>query len=216
LLLFKISCTTSSCENGGEWIELENNYRKYPFSDISVYNDSSDKENFTVINERIKKWMKQACPAESRLYSCPFQGKLIELMNKITNRVWKSKDTSCHEFWVSDFLDAITSKNILLIGDSLMFQIYSSLICELLQFVDSKLYMNWETNGQDNCKDEKNHCVSYRASFFARNISIFFRRENTIKWNFVIDSVKLDTKLTEKDIVIVSTGLSSLSSLLYH
>lgn len=201
--LYEALNVVTSCDNG-TWID-DSIYRKQPFSDVQVY---SDKEDDNETTDRIKEWINQACPGESRLYSCSFQGATKERLKKLASRVWQPADEKrCLKFWASSFIESIHNKKVLLIGDSIMFQIYSSLICELLQYTEYSLYMNWGGNNQDHCGDDINHCISLRSLFItSKNSSISFRRQNKMSINFLLDSIKLDSKLKENDIVIINAG----------
>ena len=209
--LYEAINVVTSCENG-TWID-GSNYVKHPFSDVQVYSEKEDDE----ATDRLKEWYMQACPAESRLYSCSFQGATKKRLNKLASRKWiPAEDKKCLEFWSSNFIEGINGRRVLLIGDSLMFQTYSALICELLQYTKYSLYMNWGKNNQDHCGDDLNHCISLRSLFLtSKNSSISFRRENKMSLNFLLDTIKVDAKLKENDIVIINAGAHYHDKVIY-
>lgn len=88
-------------------------------------------------------WLAQACPAQIAVYTCYFHGnasKSAELERRrfVLHGGSVGKET-CEPFFPIDFLQSIRGKRLVLIGDSIMGQLWVSLVCTLHSLVHNRL-----------------------------------------------------------------------------
>ena len=145
LSIVKLGLTLrTACDDGGEWVD-EKSIRRHPFSHIYVYPHINENitQTFDEHLEKSRLWSQYACDAESKYYNCQWHGIEKERDIRLQKRVLKSKNKNCLEFYAFDFLDVIRGRQVLFVGDSVMSQVYSALVCESYQLSESKIIQEW-------------------------------------------------------------------------
>ena len=148
LLIIKIVVSLrTACDDGGDWID-QNTIKRYPFSHIYVHphvdeNVSNILDDNLDYYDKANLWSLYACAAESKIYSCQWMGIEKDRDLRLQRRIWKPKNKECLDFYTSDFLETIRGRNVLLVGDSIMAQLFSALVCEIYQDSESQLLQEW-------------------------------------------------------------------------
>ncbi|RYH20751.1 hypothetical protein EON65_22520 [archaeon] len=164
-----------------------------------------------------KEWESFACPSQALQYSCYYH----EGNNNATDgksrayeveyRRFKPSNAACLDFHPFDFLSAIKNRNILLLGDSVVNQVFQTLLCDLNSAVEGTVSMEWQgTNPQNRrlCPYGAKHChpihgfVNYRTpNATIRSVVAAIYKADMIR------SVLSEHKPSKDDVLLVNFGL---------
>lgn len=165
-------------------------------------------------------WLDHACPAQAMIYSCYYheghpEHKLPrDRAKRLELRRFHPSNAQCLPFLSSRFLNLIANRRVLLLGDSILSQLWQTLVCALHKISDIRTYINWGYAGKlvpnkvFYCPFGAEHChvqggdariKSVNATLFNRVVSEYDQG--------VFDSILKDLRLTSEDIVIFNIGL---------
>jgi hypothetical protein len=170
------------------------------------------------IEADLKEYFQQACPSESLLHACYFHKSRNRLQTKsLEYRLYFPTNPTCDQFNPTLFLDTIRHRRIIMIGDSVMSQIFNSLLCSLYKVVTTATYgLHFERLWRDNCtpttcpfnQANHSHLDGGWINFPLFNASII--HFSLFNYHFVALKDLLDdlaVPLTSHDIVIHNFGL---------
>lgn len=157
LHLFSLLSNLVNCEicsgDWGTWTSSAPPVSSFVMSSSRVRNYNEDEE-------RNKEWLQNACSVQVVQFSCYYRAMDNDtIVSSIENRHWKSNDPDCRPFWPLDVLESFRNKKILFLGDSLVAQMYMSLVCSLTQSTTTKTNIQWKTNSNSKfCPFHERHC----------------------------------------------------------
>lgn len=164
-------------------------------------------------------WFWEACPAQTTLHSCHFHGNKTHA-DLLERRVWVTTDPSCMEFTPLEFLELLRDRRLIILGDSLITQLWQSLVCALHGTAENKLYVHWAKMWRCNevtCPhDEEKHsnCYGGIARFPTANVTIINKKMYKYTKDLFVSTLRR-LKVTSRDIIIVNFGLHYLDEAEY-
>jgi hypothetical protein len=126
-----VSPQTGPCSSGS-WSEEIQSEIPNLFHGIRSEYSVAKKDNFSA-----------ACPLEAFSRN----GYYLGLQNRtqvLSRRRWISSNESCRSFNESEFLSEIRDRVLVFVGDSLMDEVYSTLICHLYGMVEMEIKAKWQ------------------------------------------------------------------------
>lgn len=191
----------SACEDEGEWIE-----------------QSSINQNYSLIASRVTKlqvqegqdWFKQACPAQSIIYTCYFREGMANISYMLERRKWVSKNHRCQHYHPLDLLKVVKNRSIFFFGDSIMGQIWEYHVCALYSFLPAKFELEevcpYDSCEKYGCPFGTNHCHMNRGTvhFPTINASYYYERDGkygSYFYKYISNRTKPD------DIVLFNWGI---------
>lgn len=150
-------------------------------------------------NESFQEWLLHSCPLKSFRYWDCYKTRKIERASLIDKREWVPTDINCRPFWPYDFLRTVENKAILFIGDSVMIQVYITMVCELFQSTQTKFNIEWSS------EPHVGHFVNSDVHFPVTNTTISFR----LKWRYYQNDLqKILSSISEKvSVIVINFGL---------
>lgn len=123
--------TTPYCKSG-HWVEGKDNVNIHFAGVTKSFPEFKGEEDLHF----------QACPVETFMHNCFFHN-ITERAERLLRRKWEFDDKNCKEFSPHGFLNFITNRKIYFVGDSLMHQIWSQLVCHLYTSIPIRSEVNW-------------------------------------------------------------------------
>ena len=121
---------SSACDGEGTWsaVTFQNTYHTAA-SRITSAEVSSGVD-----------WFEASCPTQSFVYSCYYHNKKAKsVLSSLDHRRWDTPNAACLRFYPYDFIQSLSGRRLVLYGDSVMGQIWQSLVCSLNQVTNSTL-----------------------------------------------------------------------------
>lgn len=118
------------------------------------YTTDGDRHNNIHLQADMQAYFDAACPSESILHSCYFRNDLdsVTRAKQLEERWFHPTHTdSCPQYDPMKFLQRLRHRRLILIGDSVMAQIFSSLVCSLYKLTLSTYEMGFETLDRGKC-----------------------------------------------------------------
>ena len=173
------------CENG-KWAVQHPDKSKYARVPVEAFAG-----NVTLAEQS---FMGLRCPYQPIGHSCYLRDSARA--RTIEERIWISTDERCNLLTPRDYLETLRNKTLLLYGDSMAIQIFSTLMCTLNHFLHSDLIWNkfspYLEGGQISFPDTTTTiAIRYDTKFDVEHISTTFA----------------DMRLTTRDIFIFNIGL---------
>lgn len=200
ILLSECQDHISNCREG-KWIEHE---LYPPYHEAQVY------VGFGANSSAYDEWFQTACPIECTRFSSYFRGVPLDHIKELERRFWAPTSTSCIDWSPRRFLKSVKGKSVLLIGDSLMLQVYSSLICETINLSPYEEYIEWHDKTGCHTEYYKQHCTiewpgQSIFTFPTLNTKFIFKRMDQPNWYYIYRDIS-SRKLTSNDMVVINTG----------
>ncbi len=202
-----------SCEEG-EWKQLSSTndglYYLYG-SRVTQLPENND------LNADLNAYFAEACPTESLLRSCYFHtDKNYSTIQLLEMRKFKPKNPKCLQFEPFGFLELIRNRRIIMLGDSIMTQIFASLVCALYRVTYSTYDMDFHKLWGSQCNEincpfgqgKHSHLLGGWINFPLVNASIVQVGQYNFNYQEVSGHLKRITiPLTKHDIVIYNFGI---------
>ena len=153
------------------------------------------------------------CPVEVLNYNCYFHKIDKSRLRAINQRTWKhDNNSSCRDYYPIEMLSALRNKRLLMIGDSTMFETWSTLICSFRGLTEMKTSVDWEKSPasvqRGACPWGVIHCHATAGSAYFPyfNATISLAGHTKYDSGFVTYSVSA-YNIQPTDAVIVNLGL---------
>lgn len=121
------------------------------------------------------------------------------------------EDPSCHEFHPIDFLLLLQGRKLVFIGDSMLTQMWQSMVCILQGVADSQLYVHWAKLWRCNdmvCPMGAKHSNCYGGAIFFPSLNTTLVSKKLYKYNKdIFFSTLSRLKVTKRDIILVNYGM---------
>eukprot|EP01038_Epipyxis_sp_PR26KG_P011254 gene11254-15100_t len=164
------------------------------------------------------KWMEEACPTQTMFYTRyyfethPSQSSSPHRAFDVESRRFVSQDPECKIVYPYDFLNLLTNRRVILLGDSVMNQIWQTLVCLLVDTEESYVHVDWTESSINKiewiCPFGKVHCRPAFGTlrFHESNISIIGVGMDKYSKSHFFNTI-LYHRLSSEDIVITNLGL---------
>lgn len=207
--------------DAGQWVDNVSS----PLSSTGRYAHTGYNPKNT--SKGVQTWLSHACPVQTFEFSCYYHETFPDNFHffdnqtgrstAIARRGWKPKHTQCQHFHIHTFLHLLQNKQVLFVGDSVMLQIWTSLVCTLFSASKTALsYMDhidisW-TNFRDKdtyiCPKGIEHCfvidghvhvLQTNTTFYAKTMDVF--QPHTFQ------QLLHNLSFTSNDVLIFNNGL---------
>lgn len=210
----------------GSWTFATHNTSKnaqfetYPLTHLNNYGNYSEMAIDFIHNSDIN-----LCPFEELIFNCGFRNVTKNHPTRTKNKYWLpssrkydnvDQSSICRQFHPILFLSLITNRKIVFAGDSIMFQIWSSIACSLslISRIDNELsILRWkhETSQKYTCPLGKFHChMEHGKLYFPEyNATIIF--DKTVYYrspdDTTIQNIIERNKIESTDVMFYNFGL---------
>lgn len=156
-------------------------------------------------------WFWEACPSQTTLHSCHFHSNKTHA-DLLERRIWVTNDPLCLEFSPFEFLEQLRDRRVIMVGDSLLTQLWQVLVCALHGSAEHRLYVNWAKMWRCNevtCPhDEAKHsnCHGGILRFPSANVTIVNKKMYKYSKEYFLGTLQR-LKVSPRDIVLVNFGL---------
>jgi hypothetical protein len=156
-------------------------------------------------------WFWEACPTQTTLHSCHFHSNKTHA-DLLERRVWVTHDASCLEFAPLEFLQLLRDRRLIIIGDSLLTQLWQVLICALHGTAENRLYVHWAKMWRCNevtCPNDRevhSNCYGGVSRFPTFNVTIINKKMYKYSKDYFFGTLQR-LKVTSRDVILVNFGL---------
>lgn len=152
-------------------------------------------------NETMEEWRRHACPLRSfKVNSWDCFKTAPERAVLVSGRQWvPDEGAACKPFFPFHFLRFLEGKTMLMLGDSIMGQLYIHLVCSLIDVAEAEYKLVWASGHQ-----QQGHFNSADVFFPFVNATVSFRK----RWMYSAgDLERAVAGLTNLHLVVVNFGL---------
>lgn len=170
------------------------------------------------------KWLEQACPAQMAVYTCYFHGNVtrareLEMRRYVPHPPTaptppsSSSDEQCHAFHAIELLELLRNKHVVFIGDSILTQLWVSLVCLLGPLTQTQLSIHWGRMFHCNditcpAGDSNEHSLIGNSWAYLPSSNTSFVLEIVPEYNLkAIQHIYSTHRLTATDLVIMNFGV---------
>lgn len=169
------------------------------------------------ITDDLLRYFQEACPAESILRSCYFhKDKDFSKLQSLEKRIFIPNNPWCKQFQPLEFLEILRNRRVIMMGDSIMNQIFSSLVCALYRITSASYGIDFRKLWKGQCNEincpfnqpKHSHSLGGWINFPIVNTSII-----QITTSFYNSYKEFDTilqnyhPLSSNDIIIYNIGI---------
>jgi hypothetical protein len=169
------------------------------------------------IEQDLQEYFQQACPSESLIHACYFHKDRDPLKTQsLEHRLYFPTNPTCQSFDPYLFLEMLRHRRLILIGDSVMGQLFSSLLCSLYRITHAVYGLDFQMLWKGNCtpltcpfnQAIHSHLEGGWINFPVVNASIIHLSAFTYDFNALKSMLNsLAMPLTRHDVVIHNFGL---------
>lgn len=156
-------------------------------------------------------WFSEVCPTQTTLHSCYYHGN-VTLARILERRSWVTTDSKCASFHPMEFLELIRNRRIIIIGDSMLTQMWQALTCILYGATEQKLYVHWAKMWRCNSitcpggSEQHSNCYGGVMRFPFVNATIIDKKMYKYTKEYFFGTLRR-LKLSSRDVVLINFGM---------
>ena len=181
----------------------------------------------------VESWLRSACSVQTVMHSCYAHGD-FRRAQELENRHWVAKRPQCMPYTSGRLLEALRGRKLLLYGDSVMMQLWQTLVCAAEEDAtiqsEMRVSVGWFRHNSSSqmyyndrtCPLGAEHCHLHGgdAYFSSLNVNVSFRlfgyydrvvEDRVVLHNTyapgLLDKLTLSNGLGARDIVVLNWGL---------
>lgn len=195
------------CE--GDWEQL-------PYIDDNYHIQAArSAHDNNAINRTNQLWLDQACPAQMAVYTCYFHGNASRAEELERRRFVPKPNPSdrCQAFHPMQLMEKLRDKHVVFMGDSILIQLWVSLVCTIHPLLDTQLAVHFAKLGTCNnitCPDphSNRHGSLHRGWIYvpSYNLSLSLVQEPRYSLK-AVEHIYSKHHLSSSDLVVFNYGV---------